>query len=713
MKKKLKTQQKNDLKKIKPVSKKIYTYLIITGIVFLALILSYGWYCLIYQNKIFANVKIGEIEFSGLSKENALGLLKNKTKDSEDSQIVLSLNNQTWQIEPNNINLEYKYKHTIDKLYSIGRQKGFYGNLKERLSLFVTPRYLDAIYQFDQTNLNNSLSRIYKEVEKPISDAKFQYENGEIKIIPEQNGTQIDKAKVYNDLDKVFSTLSSPDIDLVLEDSYPKITQEKLEQIKNQYKKALEDDIVLDSELKNIIIDKSQIASWFYTVAVYIDKNQVKSDFKVHAADSSNFEAKLELNQEDIRQYISNIASEVNKDPKDARLNFSNGSVSIFQFSEKGYNLNQDETVTKITNLILSRINVAGITSDNQQTKSSNHLDLPLKVTEPDVSDTNINGLGIKEMIGNGSTSFYGSPKNRIYNINHGANMFQGVVMKPGDTLSAVSIIGNPSAESGYLPELVIKENKTIPEYGGGLCQVSTTLFRAALNAGLEILERTNHAYRVSYYEPPVGMDATVYYPSPDLVIRNNTPTHILIQASVAGTKITFSFYGTRDGREVEISEPQIYDTVSPPKAKYIESSDLPKGTIKKQEGSHPGAKASFYYKVTKNEEILFERTFNSVYKAWQAIYLYGPGTDVPDQDGDEDKEDEKKDEDKKDAGGNSCSNECEEGWSECKNGGIRHCNQDGDCLKWSAVTNCPDGKTCSNNECVDEPKPSPSPTST
>ena len=474
--------------------------------------------------------------------------------------------------------------------------------------------------------------------------------------------------------------------------------------------------MILKSELKNITVDKSQIASWFYTVAVYNNKKSAKLIPKVYAENNKNFDAKLELNREEIKKYVSQIAIEINKNPKDARLNFSDGHVSIFQSSQKGYKLNQSKTVTEIANLILSRIKVAGITSDQDQSKSSNYLNLPLEIIEPDVSNTNIEELGIKELISSGTTNFYGSPKNRVYNINHGAGMFHGVVVKPGETLSVNSVLGNPSAETGFLPELVIKENKTIPEYGGGLCQVSTTLFRAALNAGLEILERTNHAYRVSYYEPPVGMDATVYYPNPDLVIKNNTPAHILIQTSIEGTKITFSFYGTKDGRKVEISEPEIYDVVSPPKAKYIESSDLAKGVIKKQEGSHPGAKASFHYKVILENKVLFEKEFYSIYKPWQAIYLYGSGTDIPGQESNE-KKNENKDEEKKDAGGNKCSDECEEGWSECKDGGIRHCNKDGDCLKWSAIQNCSEGKTCSNNQCVDEPKPSqsasPSPSAT
>lgn len=683
--------------------RKIYIFLIIIGIVFLTLIFSYGWYSLVYQNKIFANVKIGDIEFSGLSKQNASDLLKSKLKEADQKELQLVSDNQKWSINLADADLNYDLDSTIEKLYSIGRNKGVYENFKERLALLFNSKSIDAIYDIDQNSLNSLFSEVYKQVEQPVVDAKFEYKNNQITILVEKSGVEIDKAKIYNDLDKILSSLSvNNHIDLILQNAYPKITQEKLLSIKDEFINVLKDDIVLQSELKNITITKDQIASWFFTVSVYNSNKKISLMSRAYANEENNYVAKLELNQEEIKKFVAQIATDVNKDPKDAKLSFTDGSVSIYQTPEKGYKLDQDTTVLEITNLVLAKTKIAGIASNSTTDVDINSLKLPLQIIEPDISDTNVNELGIKEMISSGTTSFAGSAQNRIYNIKKGASVFNGVVIKPNEKLSAISILGNPSAESGYLPELVIKENKTIPEYGGGLCQVSTTLFRASLNAGLEILERTNHAYRVSYYEPPVGMDATIYYPKPDLIIKNNTPASILIQTSVTGSQITFTMYGTKDDRIVEISDPQIYDTVSPPKDIYIESSDLPAGTIKKQEGSHPGAKASFYYKVVKSGKTIFEKTFNSVYKAWQGIYLFGSGANLPDGADAKDK-DGNKIEVKKDAGGNRCDNECEEGWTECKDDGIRSCNKDGDCLRWSAVGSCGDGKTCSNNQCVNE----------
>ena len=132
-------------------------------------------------------------------------------------------------------------------------------------------------------------------------------------------------------------------------------------------------------------------------------------------------------------------------------------------------------------------------------------------------------------------------------------------MIKPGAEFSFITTLGPVDETTGYLPELVIKPNATVPEYGGGMCQVSTTAFRAALNAGLKITERTNHAYPVSYYNPQ-GLDATVYIPKPDLRFINNTPGYILIQTKIVGTQLFFDFYGTNDGRSVTLQGPTVLE---------------------------------------------------------------------------------------------------------------------------------------------------------
>jgi vancomycin resistance protein YoaR len=183
--------------------------------------------------------------------------------------------------------------------------------------------------------------------------------------------------------------------------------------------------------------------------------------------------------------------------------------------------------------------------------------------------------------------------------------------------------LGPVDGEHGYLPELVIKGNKTTPEFGGGLCQIGTTVFRSALATGLPIVERTNHSYRVSYYEP-AGTDATIYDPRPDFKFLNDTGHHILIQANLGKNDIAFEFWGTLDGRKVEQTKPVIYNIKPPPEAKLIETLDLPVGTKKCTEKAHAGADAAFTYTVTYSTGEVKTQNFVSHYRPWGEVCLIG-----------------------------------------------------------------------------------------
>lgn len=255
------------------------------------------------------------------------------------------------------------------------------------------------------------------------------------------------------------------------------------------------------------------------------------------------------LNNEAIKVYLEELANKVRKDPVDAKFKMEDGKVTAFAEAEAGLALDSEKSFEVISE-ILGKDNTMPIPKE---------ISLPFEIKKPNQNYSDVNNLGISSLIGQGTSDFKGSPKNRVYNIKVATERFNGILIKPDEEFSFVSILGEVDGEHGYLPELVIKNNKTEPEYGGGICQVSTTAFRAAIYSGLKITARRNHAYPVSYYNPQ-GMDATVYVPFPDLRFINNTPGHILIQTRIEGTKLFFDFYGTNDGRKVEIDGPRIVE---------------------------------------------------------------------------------------------------------------------------------------------------------
>lgn len=314
----------------------------------------------------------------------------------------------------------------------------------------------------------------------------------------------------------------------------------------------------------------------------------------------------------DFIQYLENL---YNKPAKNALFKFNKGRVIAFRKEENGLEILSDKFLKDIEKII---------DNDSKYEK----INIKTKIIFPEITLAKSNNFGIEEKITSGSSNFSGSIPERIFNINLAASKFNGILIPPGKIFSFNETIGEVSTHFGYKKAYVIKEGKTILDDGGGVCQVSTTLFRAVLNAGLPILERTAHAYRVHYYEndSQPGFDATVYAPYVDFKFKNDSPAYILIETAIdkENNVLLFNLFGKKDKRKVFISPVTIWDIASPPETKYQEDPTLKKGIIKQVEWPASGAKTSFNYQVIKEGKIIFEKTFYSYYQPWPAVFLVG-----------------------------------------------------------------------------------------
>jgi len=236
------------------------------------------------------------------------------------------------------------------------------------------------------------------------------------------------------------------------------------------------------------------------------------------------------------------------------------------------------------------------------------------------------------------SSYFYGSDQARIHNIETAANQFHGLLVPPGEVFSMASAMGEISLDSGYSEALIIYNGKTIEGVGGGVCQVSTTLFRTAFFTGFPIVERHPHAYRVSYYEKVAGnirdsnlagLDATVYIPLVDLKFKNDTPYWLLMETYVnrSANRLTWKFYSTNDGRTMKWTTTGPTNTIEPKKPLYQLNTDLETGEIKQIDWEAEGADITVSRTVSKDGEFFFDDTFFTRYEPWRAVYEYGPGT--------------------------------------------------------------------------------------
>jgi vancomycin resistance protein YoaR len=329
-------------------------------------------------------------------------------------------------------------------------------------------------------------------------------------------------------------------------------------------------------------------------------------------------------NSDAITSATAPIMQQVYKAPVDAVFSMQNNRVTAFRQSINGQTL--DITIVKqkvfsyIPNLLA-----------NQHTQEIT-IPIPLKTVTPNITSENVNKYGIQSLIGEGTSFFQHSAPERIYNVTLAASRVNGVLIAPQEEFSFDKALGDVSKFTGYQQAYVIQDGKTVLGDGGGVCQVSTTFFRALLHAGLPITERHAHAYRVGYYEEggyEPGIDATVFVPSVDLKFKNDTGHWILVQTYVnqSTLELTIDLYGFNDGRIANVTTPVITNQIPAPDPLYQDDPTLPQGSVKQVDFAAPGARSTFTRTVTRNGKTLYHDTFVSDYKPWQAIFLRGTKT--------------------------------------------------------------------------------------
>lgn len=319
-------------------------------------------------------------------------------------------------------------------------------------------------------------------------------------------------------------------------------------------------------------------------------------------------------------EFLSNVSDRIYIPVQEALFQFSGGRVTVFKPSSPGRALNVKESEKRFEQALLSI---------QDGTSTNIHISLPVEAVQPNFTTDSVNSFGIKERIGMGYSEFSGSIPGRIHNVALASAKINGMLIKPGDTFSFNEAVGDISAATGFQPAYIIKNGRTVLGDGGGVCQVSTTLFRAALASGLSIVQRQAHAYRVHYYEEggyKAGIDATVFAPSVDLKFKNDTPGYILVQTKpdTKNLTLTIELYGTNDGRKADIFNHKVWGITPPPPDLYQDDPTLRKGIIKQVDFSAWGAKSAFQYKVTRGTEILQDTEFTSNFRPWQAVFLRG-----------------------------------------------------------------------------------------
>ena len=591
-------------KKVQEVKKSFQRLTLKWGLIsfFGLLLLIFITYHLAYFKKIYPGVSIAYQNVENKTIEEGSNYLENYINQNKTSSLKLaSQENQSWEIELEKLDFFYDTNLSVEKAYQVGRNKKPFLDLKNKTKSYFQGTNLGLDYSLNQNLLEEKIATIASQVFIPaieptieVLEATPSGGTSRISIKQGEDGQQLDKRGLINIIAQQITQVSFESISLPLIYTSPVLTEE---QIKNTQKRA-------EKFLDKRLILKEEENLWKLEEKELIELLSFTNGF----------------NQDEIKNWASELSLIINRDPQNASFRFSEGKVAEFKPAKEGKKLEEDQTVDLI-------VKGLGKLEENQ---IQDAINLPITTSQPIIKTTDVNSLGIKELVGRGVSSFRGSISSRIHNINLASSRLNGLLIPPEEVFSFNQALGDVSRSTGYQEAYIIKDGRTVLGDGGGVCQVSTTLFRAALDTGLPIIERKAHAYRVSYYEQgsSVGLDATVFSPTADLKIKNDTPAYLLIQTyfDQKNYRLTFEIYGASDGRSVSISKSRMWDQSPPPPDLYQDDPTLPTGQIKQIDWKSWGAKASFDYRVNRFGEVLQNRTFYSNYRPWQAIYLRGTG---------------------------------------------------------------------------------------
>ena len=585
---------------------------LLTGIVlFIAAVFAYQNS---FRDKIYKGTAVDNVIVGGLTRQEAKERLDAEIRYPFESSFRFTYGDRTWQASAQELGFHPQSEKMAESAYNIGRSGGLLEQITTQIFALMHGVNIQPVFLFDERVAFNFITKIAEQIDMPMEDPSIVLQGSEVVIIPGKSGLLLDRQTTMTLLQIYAQNLQSAEIELPVTVLEP--TEANLGEQKQVLDNLLSRDFVLYTNDERGVLSAGSIPA--EVLAGMIDFEPVITDGRLV----------IEMSPKPDPFYtrLLEIGNSVYRESRDARFDFDDAtrSLRMISQSETGKEIDIEKSLENIADSIRA---------------GSNQAEVALNIIEPKVSgNVNAEDLGIRELVHTENTYFFYSDDARIQNIQVGAEKLNGVLIAPGETFSMADAVGEVSKETGYAESSVIFGDQTIQDVGGGLCQVSTTLFRAAFNYGLEINERHAHGYRVYYYErlanrqldPGLaGLDASVYLPVLDLKFTNDTPYWILMetQPDLNLFQLQWRFYSTDVNRYVEYTSTGLTNVVPEGEPVYNENPNLPAGYVEQVDWGIDGADVTIYRTVYENGLIHIQDRFDTHYEAWSDIWEYGPGT--------------------------------------------------------------------------------------
>jgi len=550
-------------------------------------------YHLAYWQRIYPRLYLQDLALTGLTKAEAEAAIDKYVGSYQDEVLAFTYGDQTFRFTQTELGFRYDPVATANRAYAYARSGPFWQNWRLKIAGWDSGVFISPDFETDESHWQAVVSRLAQEIDHPVTEPSFTLKDGQLGVTLPASGQVLAVQEWGERVRAKVASFSFAEEALPVTKLEPRLSREDFLQVQGQVLALLSSPLKLVSEEKTWELTPEELLAF-----LVVEK-------------ATPFSGPLQVSRLRLGEYIKKMAQEVYQAPKGEIFRLQGDKVLEFSPSIVGQELAEDQLMELLGAALLNPRREA-------------ELSLPLKEVRAAPGDQNT--YGIQELLGEGMTNWGRSSANRIYNIVLASKKLSGTLIPPQGIFSLGETVGEVSEETGYKKEYVIKKGETVLDAGGGLCQVSTTVFRSALYSGLPIVERLPHAYRVGYYEPPLGFDATVYPPTVDLKFKNDTSAHLLLWASWDEKKgeLVFRLYGTSDGRQVKFEGPFNKDYVTPPEPLYIDDPNLPKGEIKQKEREITGVTTEFSRVISWPDGREEKETFKSKYQPWQAVFLVG-----------------------------------------------------------------------------------------
>ncbi len=587
--------------------------------IFFAIILVWTLgYQLLYAGRIFPGVSVAGVDLSGMTPSDAAVKLNEALAFSTTGKILFRDGDKAWIASPAELGMVFDPSSSAVTAYKLGRSGGLFSALSGQIRAGGAGVSVPPVIVFDERIAYHYLSQISTQINQPLMEASLKLEGTNVITQPGQVGRElkIDATLVY--LAAQLQTFSDGEVPLVVQEIQPQLLD-----VSAQAEAARQ---ILSQPL-TLAIPNAAAGD----VGPFIYNPEVLSNLVVaqRVEEGDQQVIKVLLNPRGLKDLLTPVKSQVDRLPADAKFIFNDqtAQLDVMEDSRVGRALDIDASIKAINEAVARGEHAASLVVNEAQPR------VPATATGQE--------LGITQLIWEETSYFYGSSAERIQNIEAAARQYHGLLVAPGETFSMGEHLGDVSLDNGFAEALIIYGGRTIKGVGGGVCQVSTTLFRAAFNAGFPIVERTPHAYRVSYYEQSpsggvdprlAGLDATVYFPLVDFKFTNDSPHWLLMETYMGSGSLTWKFYSTSDGRSVTYDTSGPTNIVTAPEPLFEENPELGKNEMKQVDWAANGADVNVTRTVWKNGAVYFQDTVTTHYEPWQAICQYGPDSKNPER---------------------------------------------------------------------------------